>query len=112
MSVLLTAHEVVEVDGFVFKRKRRVPPGKSDNLAPPDSAAKRARVDSRGGSEHADSDASVHPFAAAPAVLRAPVRQHWTPTSELALQQGHVDMCGAGYLRHVPTLAFLQASCL
>lgn len=34
------AHEIVEVEGFVFKRKRRIPLGESDNVQ---ASAKKAR---------------------------------------------------------------------
>ena len=37
----LTAHEVMEVDGFLFKRKRRVPLGESANVL---ASAKKAKT--------------------------------------------------------------------
>lgn len=41
MLTLLADHEVVDVDGFVFKRKRRTPLSESANL--PDEQAKRLK---------------------------------------------------------------------
>lgn len=101
----LTAHEVVEVDGFVFKRKRRVPPGESDNLAS-DSTAKRARVDS----EHPDSDASVHPVAEAPATqtnLASTLSHHADHTLQ---QQGHAPSTAHSRTRHVQSPGAILSS--
>lgn len=39
---LLADHEVVDVDGFVFKRKRRMP--LSENANVPDEQAKRFKI--------------------------------------------------------------------
>ena len=42
MLTLLADHEIVDVDGFVFKRKRRMPLSESANL--PDEQAKRPKT--------------------------------------------------------------------
>lgn len=54
------AHEVVEVDGFVFKRKRRTLPGDSAGCAEP---AKRAREDDNLSVTCSSGEASVQPPA-------------------------------------------------
>ncbi len=38
--LVFPAHEIVEVEGFLFKRKRRIPLGESDNVQ---ASAKKAR---------------------------------------------------------------------